>query len=527
VTYDDIPGGLIALINDAEQQFRDHEESAPATVAIGARTRRRRSMIVVGAVAFVTVVAIGVSAVGVTTSSRVQAATSPSPSPTASEDLSVPIKSATFALAGGPGYSGVEALVECGAPVPVATGIQDGFGISFADLDPITLDIGTSMSGRAPRVGAEITYDYPEDLPVAQTPIVLAVVKDNQIVGRFFDDGPPTQYLTYSDAISLGGTQEIYPFGTFCPDVLDERGQELGWEVLAAGDYQVIPVARIWADEEVAALRDVKRQGVDVENLWVGFTGPTDGSLDYQPGSWDCDRIKNYGYSTRACLGSVIGTAIVDSAAQTVTLPYDPADLVRTFDVTVVGAPVDIKVTGTYEYPGQESYVPIFKDASQPLKCLEEYDFISSAAPIAMTTAPSGNGDTGMFRAQFGEPVDVRILTAHGGKGRVTFGPDSRLWIYRDSSGEDTYFEPRPGNKQILGYADLTVVGGNSFEYDRFAGPSDVTLNISDVTWCDGVAPNGSIAGYVMDIDLGVTPLGQAPVALQPTLIDTQQQSSF
>ncbi|WP_430868259.1 hypothetical protein [Demequina aurantiaca] len=504
---DNIARGLDDLMRRAQESFEADSAQAPDEVVASVRSRHRRSGGVLAGVAVVACVAIGAGGIGLTGANGGDPAPSftASPSPVPSEDLTVPLATATIPIEGGPAYDGVESLLECGAPAPEPTDTVDHFAVSIAEPSPLTIPADVASSGAADFVNTVITYDGTESVPVAQTPVTLVLIKDGKVAGHFRPDDTALRYWTYNNFDGSYGGSGLMPLGSFCPEVSepvsDEQAQYWGeYTVLSPGEYQVVPVARVWANEEAAALRLLYQGGINVANS--AFSRD---SAEYLPGSWDCKQAVASGWSPRVCLGDATGAAIVDMAAGTVTLPYEVDQLTTSLDLTLVGDPVALSVPGPFEIPEFETYNSKPLDVSGPLECGVTFDYTTPEAPVLVSgKMPRTLGlGAGAFNS-----TNAALLPVGSGAGELRIEPGAKAWLVAGLTEDYNYFRSHPGNQQIVGFADVSITGGNTVQYDRYAGPTMVDLVFTGVTLCDGFTLDSGIDAAVIDADLTMTPEG-------------------
>jgi len=492
---------LAALMREAQAHFEQTSRHAPARVTATARRRRRRSSALLSGgvvVAALALVAAGIGASGGSGGSATQPSFSPLPSASPAEDLSVPIASATIPIDGGPGYDGVEALLECGAAAPEPTGTVDNFAVSFNSSQPLAITADQLITGQTEFVQTTTTYSGTDTVPTALTPVYLLLVKDGVVQGSFLPDNSSAQFWTFDNTQASESGGDLMPFGRFCPEVGKEITPNSEWRVLEPGNYQVMPVVRVWADQEVAALRYLVKSGIEV------FEYPPEVPSGYlTPGSWDCKQLSPAGPTTRACLGDVTGNAIVDVDAGTVTLPFEPSQLTRDVDVTLVGDPVDLTIDEPITVPEFQSNQAKAVNVDDTLECGTTLDYVESAAPVHIS---------GSIYAMFkggANSNNTQILTDDPGSGTVTLGQGSKAWVVGGSTVNYEYFEDHPGNLEIIGVADVSIAGGNTVDYDRYSGPTRVDLVFRNVTWCDGSDPNSNINSAIIDATVSVAPDGQ------------------
>lgn len=489
-----ITPGLAALMRDAQTRFADDGAQAPTEVITAARRRRRRSGALLGASSVAVLAALTLAGIGVSGGASPTPSLSPLPSASPPEDLSVPLASATIPLEGGPAYEGVSALQRCGAPAPVPTGMVDHFTLKFDEWSPVVSYNDTAPPGEGISANASIRYNSSEPVAVAQTPIVTLLVKDDVVQGYLWPDYGSLKYWTYSDEQPYYGGGGMLPGGYFCPEVASSSldGPQPG--SLEAGTYQLIPVVRLWANQESAALKYLYTNGIEVIEL-----EPSGSPLDLRPGSWDCEQFATYGQSTRSCLGDVTGSAIVNMEAGTVTLPYKPSELTRELDVTVVGAPITITVDEDF-LPEHSRFIdPIELKASDPIACGTVFDYAAHDAMVqirgSLPTTPDG-GRASMSATFL--PFDKR-------KAALTLGDNVKIWLVGDIGVGYEYFEDHPGNRVVVGVADVAVVGPARIKLDRYAGPTPVELALTQVRMCPDMQDTSPVSMVFLDSTMTVT----------------------
>lgn len=499
----------------AQESFEADAVEAPVEVAIAARSRRRRSDGLLGAVAVVACVAVGAAGVGIASpGAQPEPSFSASPSAVPSEDLSVPLASATIPIVGGSEYENLVSSFECGAPAPAPTGTVDHFGVNIADAPPLKIGTYEETGGGRTNVDTWITYDAAESLPVAQTPVILVLVHDGLIAGTFAPDPQTSKYWTYSDFESFYGGSTMMPFGPFCPSVSTSVADDGGWAVLNPGEYQVVPVARLWANQEVAALRYLYSKG-----FTVGEFPASQRPAAFLPGSWDCTHTVDPSWVPRACLGDVTANAIVNQADGTVTLPYDPEQFTEILDVTVVGEPVALSVPAAFEVPTADGYVSKPLDVSDPIECGTTFDYTTSDAGIQVSGEVPGR--LGIGAGAFNS-FNVGVLPNEQGAGEMDLEYGAKAWLVAGVAEDYNYFQARPGNQKVVGVADVSIAGGNTVPYDRFVGPTVVDLVLNNVQLCDDFSESDVLESVIVDGNIALTPTGAPPANHEHTLLFVQ-----
>lgn len=501
---DHITRGLSDLMRDAQESLEADAAQAPAEVSDYARSRRRRSGALLATVAVVACVSVGAASIGVANGgSAPEPAFSASPSAVPAEDLSVPLATTTISIDGGPEYSGYGSMLECGAPAPPPTGTVSHFGVTIAEPPPLSFPADAAETGISTTVETWITYDSQASIPVEQLPVMLILVKDGKVAGSFSPDSAAQIFWTYSDFETFYGGSSLAPWNQFCPEVSADGPDQYGWNPLDPGEYQVIPVTRVWASEEAAALKYQYSKGVEVAERPFG-----EDAAEFLPGSWDCKRMVQNGYAPRACLGDAAGGAIVDMTAGTVTLPYDPEQFTKPLDVTLVGDPVALTVPEALGAPDFIAFEPKALDTSDPVECGTTFDYIESQAPFTMSgeiANPMGLGP-GAFNA-----TNALVLVEAQGTGTLDLEYGATAWLVSGVAPEYNYFEDRPGALTVVGSAEVSFAGGNSVEYDRYEGPTLIDLIFTNVTLCEGVEEYPDTESAIIDGNFALTPTGDEP----------------
>ncbi|WP_062211048.1 hypothetical protein [Demequina oxidasica] len=515
---DNIARGLGSLMREAEVALEADAATAPTQVTRATRSRRRRSRAAFGAVAAVACVGLGIAGFGfVKGSPEPSLVFTPSPSASATEDLTIPLATAVIPIDGGPEYDGFGAMLDCGAAAPPPSGTLAHFGISI-DAAPKMIDLDSPDTGRGKPVPAQITYDSSNALPVEQTPVTLMLVKDGKVAGFFVSDDGSPQFWTYSDFEANESTPRVGRDGMFCPDVSTSGTDEIGYGELKPGEYQVIPVARVWASEEAAALRHLNDSGIRVNEF------PSDQRpAGFPPGSWDCKQAVAQYMSPRSCLGDATGSAIVDVDAGTVSLPYDPEDFTEPLNITLVGDPIALTVTGDPDSSVRDLMEANPLDVSDPIECGTTFDFTTPAAPITLSGRIPYT--IGMDKNAF-TSTNVSVLPTTQGAGELTLDHDAKAWLVTytpvNREGSDSYL-----TSVITGAADVTIAGSNTVPYDRFTGPTTVDLVFSNVSACDDIVDVGvGIIGVVIDGSVTMTLKGDTPGESVASLLYLDQLSA-
>lgn len=512
---DNIARGLADLMREAQESLTADAAQAPAEVSAAARSRRRRSGGVLGAVAVVAGVAVVTAGIGVANGNTPEAtpAFSASPSAVPSEDLSVPLTSTTIPINGGPQYQPGLPELDCGSSAPQPTGTVDHFGVAIAEAPPLTLPKDALSNGNSTRVDTWTTYDAQETVPVEQEPVTLLLLHEGKIAGRFMPLESLGPYWTYSDFKTYQSEAWLFPVGQFCPEVSTPTSQENYDRVLDPGEYQVMPMAHVWATEESAALKYLYKQSIRVEEYPASFR-----PSGFRPGSWDCEQSIERGAVPRACLGDVTGNAIVDEEAGTVTLPYDPDQLPKTFDAKVIGEPVTLIVPEEIERPEvvYTNYAPKPLDVSNPIECGTTFDYTTPESSIQVSgQVPTPLGlDNGAFNA-----FNVGILPRGQGTGEFDLEYGAKVWLVADRNQSYNYFAEQPGNQRIVGVASVSIAGGNTVHYDRYAGPTTVNLVLTDVRLCDDFDQARGFQGAIIDGNVAVTPTGERHAGYEHQLL--------
>ncbi|WP_061962992.1 hypothetical protein [Demequina aurantiaca] len=516
---DNIARGLDGLLYEAEMSLSADASQAPVEVIAAARTRHRRAGSVLGVIAVVSCVGVGIAGVGfVNGSPEGSLAFTPTPSPTATEDLTVPLANATIPINGGPPYQSQTADVECGAPAPEPTGTVEHFGVAIAEPPPLTIATDALQTGQGAAVDTWTTYDSMVPLPVQQDPVTLLLIKDGKIAGRFISQ-VSQPYWTYNDFETFYGGASLMPIGPFCPEVSKAAFPDDDWRFLNPGEYQVMPMAHVWASEEAAALKYLYKKGI-----YVAENPTNEATAVYRPGSWDCEQAVTQNNVPRACLGDVTGTAIVDVQAGTVTLPYEPSQLTETLDVTVIGDPVALTVPEPFIEPDHLGYVSKPLTASDTIECGVTFDYTTPAPQVVATgKVPSSLGlGKGAFNA-----FNITLLASHKGTGEIDLEYGAKAWLVAGVTEDYNYFRERPGNQKIVGVADASIAGGNTVSYDRYDGPTIVDLVLSNVELCDGFDQDtGNIDSAILDGNISLTATGAPAAPHTHQLLDIQQLPS-
>jgi len=510
---DNIARGLGDLMRKAQDRFEADAAQASSEVAGVARSRRRRSGALFTTVTVVACVAVGAAGIGIAQSGSTEPTPSfsASPSPVPSEDLSLPRATATIPILGGPQYQGIDSLLECGAPAPAPTGTVEHFGVTIAEPAPLTIAPDALLTGQDASVETWITYDSADTVPVAQLPVTLVLVKDGKVEGSFTADYSAQQYWTYSDLETFYGGSSLSPYGAFCPSVSTSVTDDGSWATLNPGEYQVVPMTRVWATPEAAALKYLYKKGINVVEY-----PPRTQLPEFLPGSWDCKQTLAYGLVPRVCLGDAMANAIVDTTAGTVTLPYDPDQLTKTLDVTLVGNPVALRVTGPVEPPDSIPFEVKPLDVADPIECGTTFDYTTPEAPLLVSgTMPNTFGTgSGAYNA-----VNADILAIVPGTGEVELEYGAKAWLVSGVAPDYNYFAPRAGNERIVGSAEVSIAGGNTVEYDRYAGPTRVDLVFSNVQLCEDFNSELGLDSAIIDGNISITPTGEPPRDPKPELL--------
>ena len=262
-------------------------------------------------------------------------------------------------------------------------------------------------------------------------------------------------------------------------------------------------MTRVWATPEAAALKYLYKKGINVIELPPGGQ-----DSQFSPGSWDCkQRTTNGGAGTpRACLGDATGNAIVDATAGTVTLPYDPDQLTKTLDVTLVGDPVPLTLTGPVKPPDSIPYEIKPLDVTDPIECGTTFDYTTPEAPLLVSGTMRNTFETGSGAYN---AVNADILVIAAGTGDVELEYGAKAWLVSCAAPDYNYFAPRPGNERIVGTAEVSVASGNTVAYDRYAGPTRVDLVFSNVQLCDNFNPELGLDSAIIDGNISITPTGE------------------
>ncbi|WP_062211051.1 hypothetical protein [Demequina oxidasica] len=512
---DNIARGLDDLLHEAEISLAADATQASADVTAAARSRHRRSGSILGIAAVVSCLGLGMAGVGfVTGSPEGSLALTPSPSPSGTEDLTVPLANATIPIHGGAPYKQLTTAVDCGAPAPQPTGIVDNFGVTIAESPPLSIAPDALLTGQGAVVDTWTTYGAEEPLPVEQDPVTLLLIKDGKIAGRFLSQ-VSQPYWTYNNFETFYGGASLMPVGPFCPEVSKDAPQGDDWRYLNPGEYQVMPVAHMWASDEAAALKYLYKKGI-----YVGEVPEVDSTALYRPGSWDCEQAVDNNYVPRACLGDVIGTAIVDEQAGTVTLPYEPSELTATLDVTVIGDPVTLIVTEPFIEPEFAGYSSKALDASDTIECGVTFDYTTPKSQVvASGDVPSSLGlGKGAFNA-----FNIKMLAATPGSGEIDLEYGAKAWLVAGVTENYNYFQEHPGNQRIVGVAEASIAGGNTVPYDRYDGPEVVDLVLTNVELCEGFdLDTAHIDSAILDGRISLTATGAPPAAHTHQLLTIQ-----
>lgn len=330
-----------------------------------------------------------------------------------------------------------------------------------------------------------------DTVPAAVSPVTFVIVHDGVVAGWTDGSGPlnwgPGYH--YLDSGSANITQgQFYGASWNCPENTDQ-------EQLAVGDYEVYPVLHVSASPADAA-----REWLRLARYSIPTDDPRDLAI-LTPGSWDCSDAAGVGvgFGTEArfagrsllCAPESVPGVSVDRDARTVTVPYTSRLYTRSLDVTLVGEPLPYTVSTLMDASSYLGYqgltVEPIADASA-LQCSARIDDRAVFATGRASTAIEATALNLPSRSRFesGTEIDLALMPrALSARGTISYPAPMRVWFLAHPPGNADDLRALEEWYQVVGTATATVNRGEPIALDRIEGPSQTSVEFTDVRWCD------------------------------------------
>lgn len=385
--------------------------------------------------------------------------------------------------------------LSCGDAVPESGGSLDGFALEtqlFTGSDTRTPAVATLDGGTS--VLTTVTYSGSPHAPVFLDVGYGVLAKDGVIVA-VVDQASARTDLRFSALRDGSSWTDIVNLGRNLHLCSDSPTDATSYEelTLPAGDYQFYAVAHASVTEEMIGLNVLAEAGYS----------PVDSQGAWAPGSLDCQRQFEYRESDAAmgaptepiplaCDPNGLPGATIDADAGTISVPYPPGDYTEDVDVTVVSDAIPLHLDEPVHTIDPETWTRM-DDYPDPtpasdLECGLDFSWIETDAPLD-ARVPDGidsllSGGGPILLDEWADPTGAT----------VTLGASNEAWL----TGHD---EER-GN-YIAGHATATFTPSRDIVIDRFSEYPDVSLTLSDVTWCE--PQPDPVQGIVITGDVSVT----------------------
>lgn len=370
-----------------------------------------------------------------------------------------------------------DARIACGDAVPEPGGSLDGFTLQtqlFTGSDTRTSAEATLADDTS--VLTTLTYGGSPHSPVfldvgygvlAQDGVVVALV-DQASARTDLRFSPLLDGYSWTDVVNLGRNLDL------CSDSpLTSSYYE---STLPEGDYEFYAVAHANVTEEMIGLNVLAEAGY----------GPVDRLGAWAEGSIDCVRELEYRESDATmgapaepiplvCEPGGLPGASIDSDAGTISVPYPAVDYTEDVDVTVVSDAIPLHLDEPVSTIPPEMWVSI-DDYPEPtpasaLECGLDFSWIETDAPVSAKTVDGlepllAAGGGSILLDEWADPAGAT----------VTLGASSEAWL----TGRDN----QRGN-YVAGHATATFTPSRDIVIDRYSEYPDVTLNLTEVTWCE------------------------------------------
>ncbi len=466
---------LMADSIDGQAQSLRAAAALPATRGLIARRRRRNAAVAGGTSAL----AIGgLVAAGIVQDARRDDAPAASTDPDAVAFATVPAVTEQ-----GPHVDlSNDSRIACGDAVLDSSASLDGFSLETklftgSDTRPTMSDDNSldkaSLSNKT-SILSTVTYEGSPHSPVfldvgygvlAKDGVVVAIVDHTSRTGSLRFD-PLLPGSTWSEVANLGQVQfcEVNPLATS-----DE------FPTLYAGDYEFYAIAQATVTEEMIGLNVLASAGY----------GPAGTGGAWAPGSIDCtnaigDREADWAIGAPAiplpCEPDAIPGAVIDVESGTISVPYPARDYTEDVAVTLVSNAIPLHLDEDLSF---EEYAGLMLGDNGPaptptavsdLACNVDFVWVQTDAAVyakatdGIDTLMEPGGGT-VLMDEFADPTG----------GTVSIAAPSEAWmIARDASG----------GQLVAGHATATFSPSERIVVDRLSGYADVSLALTDVTWC-------------------------------------------
>ncbi|MFW7413916.1 hypothetical protein [Demequina sp. SO4-18] len=465
----------------AEQSQRSSDARAPR--GLRRRIGRARALRVGGSAASALVALAGVGAAGV---GFTGIGAAPEPSPSASVDLSID-STVEYATVPFPEtdvrLGAVGEPQRCGEPAPDTHAEDSEFSSTFETPTELELDPATAGVAGGPGDGdgdatVTVSYSGADELHVfIERPRAL-YLRDGMVVGW-----EPQMREAPLTAMSTSRTVS-YPW-EWTGFIIGCRTDEQ-FVALEPGDYEMVLVTDVTMDEQSATLHSL---GIEGYTLPPAADAPA-----FREGGYECaDAGMYFGQPPITCTPHALPGVEIDYVAGTATVPYDSSFYDRDVDLTYVSEPVDVTLLEGPDYPTGpgEDDVPTYEPGTVPA-CGDLYT-------NGWTRALQGTWDPSqkdMRHIEEGDTLTPSLWQRATGwtTAEAELAPEPRLWLTR---WEDVEIEEDGGGssvyqgQRLVGWIDATPVDGPVVTIDRYDGPAEWPLTVTETGWCDGMGDPG------------------------------------
>ena len=433
---------------------------------------RRKRAIRHGATALVAVVVLAVVATTGAFASQHLSPPPASPVPSVSDEPTITVS----VSAEGPNPTIPNLGIACGDPAPVAAPSAGGFDleVNFDNLNPSAAAEGYVTGS------TRVTSTNVPAVPAFALQPDIVVVRDGLVVGVIRSAG-----LVNSAAFSEGHGLLVNDFWVGSSLVCEGDAREL-----EAGDYEFYVVNTVAYSPQIAALAPFT--GARANGLWF----PEDPWLE--PGDWECAHymtwdgddaaLPNTG-GPAACLPELEENVAWDADARAIVLPLEEDSASRVFSTQLIAGPFDFELSAAATEARTDGELIV--DACDAVMRWDEDANSVAVYPRGMDRVLRDGGGSveSLVWPTFG-PHGVRARNAQvdvPDQGRAVIIAQQEV-VSDDGLSVGARFT-------VVGHALVTLNGGEEVTVARADGPANVPIDIEEVTWCDGEAPDGLAFG--------------------------------
>ncbi|MFN3867023.1 MAG: hypothetical protein ACK4MD_09980 [Demequina sp.] len=432
------------------------------------------------------------------------------PSPSASVDLSIEDGTIAYATVPFPDDPYERFLDDdvrwCGGPPPVTE--ADGADIEVTFEMPLEFDVDpASGTGSLGGTGATATTSLvgTGELPVFVERPRAFFIRDGAVVGWT----PPHDRAIVTTLTPVRVVS--HPWEWFGGVIACESGDAYGQ--LEPGEYEVVLVTKVRNDESAAAL----------QSLWTqGYTLPPRADAQaYREGGYECTVARDLlGAVPLTCNPHALPGVDIDEEAQVATVPYVASYYQRDVDLTFASHPIPFTLypdpyrpdlTDTVEFPSDDSAtVPecgaVYAVGMDPL-LIGTWDYTKSdmrSIDAGDTLRPT-LWRNAMWRDASGwSSLDVELPQS------------ARLWLLRWALSESDAGTALYEGQKVVGWIDAAPMNTAALTIDRYDGPAEWPLTVTDHGWCDGTGDPGPFDSVVIDEPVTITEEDGTNTTLEP-----------